>query len=162
MARNPALSRRRWLHAAAGASWLAATGQAARAQMPTSGPAIGSGYAKLLPEVTGGRPARAERVHLEIPELADNGLSVPLRVWVDSPMSVDDHVRSITLLAEFNPRPVLLKAYLGPHSGRAQLVTRVRLAVSQRVMAVAQTSDGRYWTAQADVLVTESACLDAS
>lgn len=162
MACDPALNRRRWLRAVAGVPIVAALPSGARAQMPTAGPAIGSGYAKLLPEITGGRPARAERVHLEIPELADNGLSVPLRVWVDSPMSADDHVRSITLLAEFNPRPVLLKAHLGPHSGRAQVVTRVRLAVSQRVMAVAQTSDGRYWTAQADVLVTESACLDAS
>lgn len=162
MARDPALSRRRWLHVAAGASWLAATGQAARAQMPTAGPAIGSGYAKLLPEITGGRPARAERVLLEIPELADNGLSVPVRVRVDSPMTDEDHVRSITLLAEFNPRPLLLRVHLGPHSGRAELATRVRLAVSQRVMALAQTADGRYWSAQADVLVTESACLDAS
>jgi len=162
MAADPALSRRRWLRAAAGVPVLAAAATAARAQMPTAGPIVGSGYGALLPQVTAGRPVLARRVALEIPELADNGLSVPVRVRVDSPMSPADHVRLIVLLAEFNPRPVLLRAFLGPHSGRAELATRVRLAVTQRVMALAETSDGRWWSAQADVVVTESACLDAS
>ena len=119
-------------------------------------------FAALLEQVTGGATVRTGRVKVDTPRLADNGHSVPLTVSVESPMTAADHVRSITLLSERNPRPLMATFYLGPKAGRAEVATRVRLNGTQRVLAVAQISDGSYWSGTAEVEVTESACLDMS
>lgn len=119
-------------------------------------------FAALVGELTGGAPVGAGRVTIDIPRLADNGHSVPIRVSVESPMTVADHVRSITLLSGRNPRPLMARFRLGPASGRAAVATRVRLNGTQEVLALAQLSDGTYWSARAEVEVTESACLDMS
>ena len=119
-------------------------------------------FAALLLNLTGGAPVRSGRVTVDTPRLADNGHSVPLKLSVDSPMTAADHVRSITLLSERNPRPIMATFHLGAKTGRAEVVTRVRLNGTQRVLAVAQLSDGSYWSGSAEVEVTESACLDAS
>jgi sulfur-oxidizing protein SoxY len=116
--------------------------------------------AALLRELTGGAPVNAGKVTVDTPPLADNGHSVPLRVLVDSPMTADQHVRRITLLAERNPRPVVASFMLGPHSGRAEVATRIRLADIQDVLALAQLSDGSWWMGGAHVVVTELACLE--
>jgi sulfur-oxidizing protein SoxY len=116
----------------------------------------------IIKKVTGGVELREGRVRLEIPLLADNGHSVPLKLSVESPMTAADHVRSVTLLSERNPRPVMATFHLGPKAGRAEVTTRVRLNGTQRVLAVAQLSDGSYWSGSAEVVVTESACLDES
>jgi sulfur-oxidizing protein SoxY len=119
-------------------------------------------FAALLEQVTRGATVRPGRVKVDTPRLADNGHSVPLTVSVESPMTAADHVRSITLLSERNPRPLMATFYLGPKAGRAEVATRVRLNGTQRVLAVAQLSDGSYWSGTAEVEVTESACLDMS
>ena len=119
-------------------------------------------FTPLLLRITGGGTVRPGRVTVDTPRLADNGHSVPLTVRVDSPMTVADHVVSITLLSGRNPRPVMATFHLGPASGRAQVATRVRLAGTQRVLAVARFSDGSWWSGEAEVEVTESACLDAT
>ena len=116
----------------------------------------------LIQKITEGAPVRAGRVTIDTPRLADNGHSVPLKVSVESPMTANDHVRSVTLLSERNPRPVMASFHLGAHAGRAEVVTRVRLNGTQRVLALAQLSDGSYWSGSAEVEVTESACLDAT
>ena len=116
----------------------------------------------LIQKITGDAPVRAGRVAIDTPRLADNGHSVPLKVSVESPMTANDHVRSVTLLSERNPRPVMASFHLGAHAGRAEVVTRVRLNGTQRVLALAQLSDGSYWSGSAEVEVTESACLDAT
>jgi sulfur-oxidizing protein SoxY len=85
---------------------------------------------------------------------------VPLRIAVESPMTAADHVRRITILAERNPRPVVASYALGPHSGRAEIVTRIRVADIQDVIAVAELSDGSFWMGSAHVIVTELACLE--
>jgi sulfur-oxidizing protein SoxY len=155
--------RRRMLALAGGSAMLPLlVPRAVQAQMPTEPPPLGSGYALLVPKATQGAPVRIGRVVLEAPTLADNGHSVPVRVVVQSAMRPDDHVRSITLLSDRNPRPVIIKAWLGPHAGRAELATRVRLNGTQRILALAEMSDGSWWSGEADVVVTESACLDAS
>lgn len=102
------------------------------------------------------------RVVLELPRLADNGFSVPLKVRVESPMTPADHVTRLTILSDRNPRPVIASFVFGPRSGHARVSTRVRLNGSQRVVAVARMSDGSLWSADALVEVTESACLDAT
>lgn len=114
----------------------------------------------LLRELTGGSPVRTGRVVVDTPPLADNGHSVPLRIVVDSPMTTTDHVRRIVVLAERNPRPLVATYFLGPHSGRAEISTRIRLADIQEVVAAAELSDGSWWMGGAHVIVTELACLE--
>ncbi len=113
-------------------------------------------------KVTGGAVVQSGRVKLELPVLADNGNSVSLKVSVDSPMTTASYVKSIHIYAARNPRPNVANFYLGPRAGRAQVSTRVRLGGSQRVLAVAALSDGSFWSATADVVVTLSACYDAT
>ncbi len=100
------------------------------------------------------------KLHLSI--LADNGNSVPLGVSVDSPMTPEDHVRDIYLLSQRNPVLVMAHLHLGPWNARAELNTRVRLAGTQKVVALARTNTDRWLVDSADIIVTESACVDAS
>ncbi|MEO7726853.1 MAG: SoxY-related AACIE arm protein [Burkholderiales bacterium] len=116
----------------------------------------------MVLKLTGGAAVQSGRVKLELPLLADNGNSVSLKVTVDSPMTAADHVKSIHVYAARNPRPNVANFYLGPRAGRAQISTRVRLGGSQRVLAVAALSDGTFWSTTADVVVTLSACYDAT
>jgi sulfur-oxidizing protein SoxY len=111
---------------------------------------------------TRGAEVRTGRVKLSLPSLADNGNSVPLRVVVDSPMSAADHVNTIALFSSRNPEPNIARFTLGPRAGRADISTRVRLAGSQRVMAVAQMSDGSFWMDSREIVLTISACVDES
>ena len=119
-------------------------------------------FAPLLRELTGGAPVTRGRVTIDTPMLADNGLSVPLNLSIESAMTAADHVRSIALFSEKNPRPLIAKFQLGAAAGRAEVATRVRLNGSQRLLAVAQLSDGSWWSGGAEVVVTESACVDGS
>ncbi len=103
---------------------------------------------------------RTGRVKLDIPPLVENGNTVPMTVSVTSPMTVDDYVRSIHVFNEKNPQPHIGNFHLGPAAGRAQVSTRIRLADSQKVVAVAQMSDGSFWSASVDVVVTLAACTE--
>ncbi|WP_046865314.1 SoxY-related AACIE arm protein [Microvirga massiliensis] len=103
---------------------------------------------------------RPGRIHLDVPPLVENGNSVSVRVRVDSPMTAEDHVKRIAVFNERNPQPHVAQFFLGPRSGRADVATRIRLATSQKVIAVAELSDGSYWSASADVIVTLAACVE--
>lgn len=116
----------------------------------------------LLWSFTRGAAVRPGRVRLELPVLADNGNSVPMKVTVQSPMTETDYVKSIHLISERNPVRDMATFYVGPRAGRAEIVSRVRLAGSQRVAAVAELSDGTFWSDAADIVVTLSACVDDS
>ena len=116
----------------------------------------------LLDPITKGAPVRQGRVKLEMPLLADNGNSVSMRVSVESPMTEADHVRAIHLISERNPEARMASFHLGPRAGAAEITSRVRLAGSQRVTAVAKLSDGSFWYDSAPIVVTLSACLDES
>ncbi len=113
-----------------------------------------------LQAILKGAQMRRGRVLLDLPPVADNGHSVPMTVRVDSPMSDADHVCRIDLVSEKNPVPLMATFFLGPHMGRAEIESRVRLNGTQRVTAVAQLSDGSFWFDAADIAVNESACLD--
>ena len=102
------------------------------------------------------------RVDLQMTLLADNGNSVPLGVSVASPMTPQSHVTDIYLLSQRNPVLVMAHLQLGPWNGRAELNTRVRLAGSQKVFALARTNENLWLVDSADIIVTESACVDAS
>lgn len=111
-------------------------------------------------KVTGGAPVRPGKVKLDIPPLIDNGNAVPLTVTVDSPMTEAEHVKAIHVFTEKNPQPYVISARLGPRAGRARLETRARIADTQTVSAIAQLSDGSFWSDRVDVVVTLSACLE--
>jgi len=112
--------------------------------------------------VTKGAQVKQGKVTVELPQLADNGNSVPIRITVDSPMTEADHVKSIHLYSEKNPVRNMANFYLGPRAGKAEINSRVRLAGSQKVTAVAKLSDGSFWYDTASIVVTLSACLDES
>ncbi|MFL6837140.1 MAG: SoxY-related AACIE arm protein [Bradyrhizobium sp.] len=116
--------------------------------------------ATAIRNVIGEAAVRAGKVKLEIPPLVENGNTVPVTVSVASPMTPDDHVISIHVFNEKNPQPNVGNFYLGPHAGRAQVSTRIRLADSQKVVAIARLSDDTFWSASIDVVVTLAACTE--
>ena len=113
-----------------------------------------------IQKITGGTKIQDGRVTLTIPPLVENGNLVVLKVSVDSPMTANDYVKVIHVIAEGNPLPNIFSAYLTPRSGTANITTRVRLADSQRVWAIAQMSNGSFWQGSAETLVTLSACTE--
>ncbi|GMO34736.1 UNVERIFIED_ORG: sulfur-oxidizing protein SoxY [Bradyrhizobium japonicum] len=110
--------------------------------------------------VVGEAPIRTGRVKLDIPPLVENGNTVPMMVSVASPMTADDHVKSIHIFNEKNPQPNIGNFYLGPSCGRAQVATRIRLADTQKVVAIARLSDDTFWQVAVDVVVTLAACTE--
>lgn len=116
--------------------------------------------AELVKEVTGGKELRPGKVKLDVPPLIENGNTVPLTVSVESPMTDADHVKTIHVLNEKNPQPHVFTATLSPRNGRAQVGTRIKLADTQKVVAIAETSRGEFWTASAEVIVTIAACIE--
>jgi sulfur-oxidizing protein SoxY len=116
--------------------------------------------AAAIREVVGDAAVQEGRVKLDIPPLIENGNAVPLTVTVDSPMTEADHVTAIHVFNEKNPQPHVFSATLGPLNGKAVVGTRIKLADSQKVMALARTSDGKFWSVGADVIVTIAACIE--
>ena len=115
---------------------------------------------EAIQKITGGAKIQEGRVTLIIPPLVENGNLVVLKVSVDSPMTTADYVKVIHVIAEGNPLPNIFTAYLTPRSGSANITTRVRLADSQRVWAIAQMNNGSFWQGSAETLVTLSACTE--
>jgi sulfur-oxidizing protein SoxY len=115
---------------------------------------------EAIRKVVGSARVNPGRVRLELPPLSENGNSVPLAVSVESPMTAADHVKAIHLFTEKNPQPDVVSFRLGPRAGRANVATRIRLADTQTVTAIAELSDGSFWSASAAVVVTLAACLE--
>jgi sulfur-oxidizing protein SoxY len=99
-------------------------------------------------------------VKLDIARLVDNGNVVPLSVSVDSPMTAADHIKAIAIFNEKNPQRDVARFTLGPRAGKAAVATRIRLATSQKLVAVAALSDGSFWSDSADVIVVLAACIE--
>src|SRR5262245_42099838 len=115
---------------------------------------------EAIRKVVGTAPINPGRVKLELPPLSENGNAVPLTLSVESPMSEVDHVKALHVFTEKNPHPDVVTFRLGPRAGRARVATRIRLADSQTVVAVCELSDGSFWSARADVVVTIAACAE--
>lgn len=107
-----------------------------------------------------GKPVTPGKVKLDVPPLVENGNAVPVTVRVDSPMTAAAHVTGIAIFNDRNPQRDVVRFTLTPRAGRAQVSTRIRLATSQQLVAVARLSDGSYWSHAVDVLVTLAACLE--
>jgi sulfur-oxidizing protein SoxY len=116
--------------------------------------------ASAIRDLVGEATVKVGKVKLEIPPLVENGNTVPMTVTIDSPMTSGDYVKSIHVFNEKNPQPNIGNFHLGPRAGRAKVATRIRLADSQKVTAVAQLSDGSFWSGSVDVIVTLAACTE--
>jgi len=110
--------------------------------------------------VIGEAPVKKGKVKLDLPPLVENGNSVPCTASVESPMTAADYVKAIHIFNEKNPQPNVISVKLGPRAGRASFSTRIRLADSQTVTAIAELSDGSFWSDDIDVIVTLAACIE--
>lgn len=115
---------------------------------------------EAMQDFAGSADIRAGRVSIDIPPLVENGNAVGVTVTVESPMSESDHVRRIALFNEKNPQADVAIFRLSPRSGQAKVSTRMRLAASQSIKAVAELSDGSFWSGEAKVIVTLAACIE--
>jgi len=152
---DPTATRRQFLTAAGSLIGSVAVAPALTVRLAAATPAPAA-----IGEVVSDAPVHQGKVKLEVPPLVENGNAVPLTVSVDSPMTEREHVRSIHIFNEKNPQPNVASFYLGPRAGRAQVSTRIRLADSQKVIAIAQLSDNSFWSNSVDVVVTLAACLE--
>jgi sulfur-oxidizing protein SoxY len=116
--------------------------------------------ASAIRNVTGGAAVKTGKVKLDVPPLVENGNTVPMTISVASPMAPEDFVKSIHVFNEKNPQPNIGNFYLGPRAGRAQVSARIRLADSQKIVAIARLSDDTFWSASVDVVVTLAACTE--
>ncbi|HEX4171325.1 MAG TPA: thiosulfate oxidation carrier protein SoxY [Acetobacteraceae bacterium] len=126
--------------------------------LPAPGSATPAQVAALIAQLVGEGELRDGRVKLDLPVMVENGNSVGMTVTVDAPVA---NVRSIDVFAEGNPLPHVLRVTFGPHAGAARFATRIRLATSQTVIAVAKLADGSCWRDSVDLLVTLAACIDS-
>src|SRR3954451_12527919 len=150
--RRPHSTRRQFLRLTGGAAAAVVTLRPAEAT-----PAMQS---SAIRQVVGDAVGRTGKVKLDVPPLVENGNTVPMTVSVDSPMTPDNHVKSVHVFNEKNPQPNVGNFYLGPNAGRAQVSTRIRLADSQKITAIAKLSDGTFWSASVDIIVTLAACTE--
>ena len=122
---------------------------AARIGVASFAPAAGAteeAMSEAIRDLTGEAPLSAGKVKLELPSIVENGNTVPLTVSVESPMTEADHVESIHIFNQKNPQPYVAVFHLGPRAGKASVATRIRLADSQRVVAIARLADGSFWS----------------
>lgn len=142
---------------------LIAGGLAAAGAATLASPAAASTPGQMeraIRQMIGEADVRKGKVTLDLPPLVENGNTVPLTVIVDSPMTKADHVKAIHVFNEKNPQPNVVSMQLGPRAGKAHVSVRVRLAGTQTLTAIAEMSDGTYWSDSQEVIVTLAACLE--
>lgn len=155
MDNNTSATRRRLL-ATAGGLALVLIVRPARAQLRANPAAMQMAIRKVV----GDAKMTKGKVHLEVPPLSENGNTVALGVAVDSPMTATDYVKAIHVFTEKNPQPNVISVRLGPRAGKASISTRMRLADTQTVTAIAEMSDGSFWFDTGYVIITLGACLE--
>jgi sulfur-oxidizing protein SoxY len=116
--------------------------------------------AAAIKAFTGGAAPKPGKIRLEVATLVDNGNTVPVTVRAVSPMTASDHVAAIAIFNERNPETGVAVFTLGPRAGKAEVSTRIRMATSQKLVAVARMSDGSFWMDSADVVVALAACIE--
>ena len=114
--------------------------------------------ADLIKKFTGGKAATEGKVKLDLPEIAENGNTVPMTVSVESPMTEQSSVTEVLVVGDGNPNGGMAKFHFTPLSGAAEANTRIRLATTQNITAVAKMSDGSFYTASKQVKVTIGGC----
>ena len=137
---------------------VAGTGLVAAALAPRAALATPEDVQAVIAKIPGGGAAKEGKVTVKLPQIAENGRTVPLTVSVDTPQTDANHVKRIHVLSEGNPQAVIAYYDLTPMSGKAEVATRIRLAKTQNVVAVAEMSDGSVWTGSKQVKVTIGGC----
>ena len=112
----------------------------------------------LIRKFTGGKTAAEGRVRLDLPEIAENGNAVPMTVSVESPMTEQSYVSDVLVVAEGNPRGGVATFHFSPASGVAEVNTRIRLAETENVIAIAKMNDGSVFKTSKQVKVTIGGC----
>ena len=115
---------------------------------------------QVISKIIGNQSVKTGRIYFELPPLVENGNLIAVKCAVQSPMTANDYVKVIHMIAEGNPLPNVVSCYFTPLSGKAEFSTRIRLADSQRVWVLAQMSNGDFWRTSADTVVTLSACTE--
>ena len=146
------LSRRDALALGASGAALTITGWS------TSASAAAKEAAEQIAKFTGGKTAEKGKVTIELPEIAENGNTVPMTVTVESPMTEQSHVTEVLVVADENPRSGVVTFHFSPASGVAEANTRIRLAATQDVIAVAKMNDGSVFMTTKQVKVTIGGC----
>ena len=145
-------NRRQTLALGAGAMTVAVLGA-------SSGPALAKNDAdEAIKKFTGGKTPVQGKVKLDLPEIAENGNTVPMTVTVESPMTEQSHVTDVLIVADENPRSGVVTFHFSPASGVAEANTRIRLAATQDVIAVAKMNDGSLFMTSKQVKVTIGGC----
>ena len=147
-------ARRRWLGSAAAGLVLLLPGRAVRAV------SAASTLDEMVRHWSGGAPVTEGRITLDIAPLVENGNAVPITVRVASPMSAADRVQEIIVFNQRNPQRDVVRFSFGPACARAEASTRIRLATSQQLVALARLADGSLWSHHVDVVVTLAACIE--
>jgi len=129
------------------------------AALPGQADALGQ-METAIRRVVGEAEIRKGKVTLDLPPLVENGNTVPMTVSVDSPMTKENYVKAIHVFNEKNPQANVISVQLSPRAGKAAISTRMRLAGTQKLMAIAELSDGTYWSDTQEVIVTLAACLE--
>jgi sulfur-oxidizing protein SoxY len=139
---------------------VVAAGCAVRLLKIRSAEATPASMQAAIRQIIGEAAVNKGKVTLDVPPLVENGNTVALSVTVDSPMTATNYVKAIHIFNEKNPQPNVIGIYLGPRAGKANVSTRIRLADSQKVLAIAELSDGSFWSDSVDVVVTLAACVE--
>ena len=148
------LSRRELLKlGGAGALALVST-----ALLPSLAQADANKFTDAIKKLIGDKPTRNGKIKLELPQIAENGKSVPMALEVESPMTDENYVKSVHVLADGNPKPDVASFHFTPLSGRAKANTRLRLAKTQNIVAIAEMNDGSVFMAKSPVTVTIGGC----
>jgi len=113
---------------------------------------------EVIKTFTGGKAPVAGRVNLDLPEIAENGNTVPMTVSVESPMTEQSYVTDVLVVNDGNPRAGVATFHFSPASGVAEANIRIRLATTQNVIAIAKMNDGSLFTASKQVKVTIGGC----
>ena len=111
-----------------------------------------------IAKFTGGKAMDKGKISIDLPEIAENGNTVPLQVTVESPMTDKDYISDILVVADGNPRPGIATFHLTPLSGKATAATRIRLQTTENIIVVAKTNDGKFFTDRKQVKVTIGGC----
>ena len=111
-----------------------------------------------IAKFTGGKTAENGKIAIDLPDIAENGNTVPLSIKIDSAMTADDYVSEILVVGDANPNPGIVRFHLTPMAGRAEVATRIRLGGTGNVTVAAKTSTGKLYADRKAVKVTVGGC----
>ncbi len=137
---------------------LASMGALTVAALPFEASATPQETEAIIDKISAGRAVNDARVGIILPEIAENGGTVPVSISVDSPMSEDSFVKVLHIFADDNPLPEVASYYFGPHNGKAALSMRIRLGKTQKVIAMAEMNNGDIFIGRKEIKVTLGGC----